>query len=98
AYTRTPAEGRWKDSGDTVSDDDIVVFEVMVDIFETTWWRTYRKTLEKRFGQKNIVLRDQDYRVLCSPRTRTARARIGCCTCYGGKFAIDQRTGSMAAF
>jgi hypothetical protein len=64
AYTRTPAEGRWKDSGDTVSEDDIVVFEVMVDLFETTWWTTYRKTLEKRFGQKNIVIRAQDIRIL----------------------------------
>ena len=35
AYTRTPAEGRWKDSGDTVSEGDIVVLEVMVDMLSS---------------------------------------------------------------
>ncbi len=34
AYTRTPAEGRWKEGGRPVSEDDVVVFEVMVEGIE----------------------------------------------------------------
>jgi hypothetical protein len=64
AYTRTPAEGRWKEGGRPVSEDDVVVFEVMVERIEAGWWRTYRGSLERRFRQKNIIVRAQDIRIL----------------------------------
>ena len=43
-YTRASAEGLW-DSGSTVKRDDIVVVEVMVDSFDRTWWKDYRREL-----------------------------------------------------
>ena len=56
AYTRAPAEGRWKQGGD-VARDEIVIFEVMAKTLERGWWRDYRSVLERRFAQESIVIR-----------------------------------------
>jgi len=64
AYTRAPAEGRWKDSGRKVSEDDIVVFEVMVELLDISWWRGYRERLEREFGQQSIVVRAQKIQII----------------------------------
>jgi hypothetical protein len=63
AYTRSPAEGRWKDSGDTTS-EDVVVIEVMVRKLDKAWWRTYREKLETTFRQEQIVVRAQSVQLL----------------------------------
>jgi len=65
AYTRAPAEGRWKehDAG-RVQHDEIVIFEVMVPRVDAAWWRRYRKELEQRFAQDAIVVRAQTMRLL----------------------------------
>ena len=64
AYTRTPAEGRWKDGAQAVNEDEVVVFEVMVASVEESWWRAYRKSLERKFKQKHVIVRSQDIRIL----------------------------------
>ena len=64
AFTRTPAEGRWKPSEQPASEEEVVVFEVMVEGLDPAWWRTYRKSLEKAFKQKNIVVRAQFIQLL----------------------------------
>ena len=57
AYTRAPARGVWKgDSGET-SRDDIVIFEVMTEELDRTWWTTFRKQLERRFRQESVIVR-----------------------------------------
>jgi hypothetical protein len=58
AYTRSPAEGLWK-SGGADHRDDIIVVEVMVAAFDPGWWRKYRQELEKRFRQKELIVRAQ---------------------------------------
>jgi len=60
AFTRAPAEGRWKGSGAETSHDEIVVFEVMIEGLDRAWWAEYRRELERRFRQEEIVLRAQD--------------------------------------
>ena len=57
-YSRAPAKGFWKDKG-RVKRDDIVVFEVVIQRFDKRWWRVYRKTLEARFRQKQLLVRAQ---------------------------------------
>ncbi len=58
AYTRAPAEGRWKDADDEgVTRDEIVIFEVMTDALDRAWWRQYRAELEGRFAQDALVVR-----------------------------------------
>jgi hypothetical protein len=64
AFTRTPAEGRWKPGEQPAHEEDVVVFEVMVDVLDTVWWRVYRRSLEKAFKQKSIVVRAQDIQLL----------------------------------
>jgi len=63
AFTRAPAQGLWKDAGQTKR-DDIVVFEVMVEEMDADWWRAYRHTLEAMFKQDEIVIRAQPVTVL----------------------------------
>ncbi|HEX2524140.1 MAG TPA: hypothetical protein VHP35_18680 [Terriglobia bacterium] len=57
-YPRAPAKGFWKDRG-KVHKDDIVVFEVMAEGLERQWWDRYRKTLEARFRQEEVLIRAQ---------------------------------------
>jgi hypothetical protein len=63
AFTSAPAQGLWKDEGQTKR-DDIVVFEVMAKKLDADWWRGYRKKLEKDFRQDTIVIRAQEISVL----------------------------------
>jgi hypothetical protein len=59
AFTRSPAEGVWgKESG--VARDEIVIFEVMADWIDRSWWRAYRAQLEARFRQDEIVIRARE--------------------------------------
>jgi hypothetical protein len=63
AFTRAPAEGHWRDEGET-RHDDIVVFEVMAERLDRDWWHAYRRELERGFRQDKIVIRVQDIEIL----------------------------------
>jgi hypothetical protein len=56
AYTRTPAEGIWKEDGKQ-SKDDVIIVEVMTAGLDRAWWRGFRERLEKALGQKELVVR-----------------------------------------
>lgn len=57
AFLRSPAIGLWRDEGGSVRRDDIATFEVMAETLDHGWWRTYRRELERRFAQREIVIR-----------------------------------------
>ena len=59
AYTRAPAQGLWSESDGTAKRDDIVVYEVMTEALDRDWWRSFRRSLERRFEQDEIVIRSQ---------------------------------------
>jgi hypothetical protein len=64
AYSRAPASGLWQEpEGDTVK-DDLLVYEVMADTIDETWWSNYRQALEQQFRQESIVIRAQPIRLL----------------------------------
>lgn len=63
AHTRAPAEGRWKDEGRT-NKDEIVIYEVMAESLDESWWQAYRKRLEHRFRQEKVIVRAQEVRLL----------------------------------
>jgi hypothetical protein len=44
--------------------DDIIIFEVMVRRVDRKWWGEYRYKLQKRFKQKELLVRAQDADVL----------------------------------
>ena len=57
AYTRVPAEGRWRDEGERERHDEIVVMDTMVKVLDRSWWSSYRQQLQTSFRQDEIVLR-----------------------------------------
>src|ERR1044071_3401299 len=59
AYTRAPAEGTWAPEDSSRERDDIVIYEVMTEKLDRVWWAGYRKTLETRFEQDELVVRAQ---------------------------------------
>ena len=57
AYLRAPAIGLWKEDDQDVSRDDVVMFEVMSEKLDESWWSHYREGLEKKFRQDEILVR-----------------------------------------
>lgn len=57
AHLRAPAAGAWKDDEGDVARDDVVIVEVMDEDVDRAWWSDYRRTLESRFRQDEIVIR-----------------------------------------
>ena len=60
AFTRSPAEGLWEAADGEKMRDEVVIFEVMADWIDRSWWRGYRSTLEHRFEQDEIVIRARE--------------------------------------
>jgi hypothetical protein len=56
-YSRAPAEGTWRDDAERKVQDDLLLFEVMVQEVDREWWRAYRHDLEARFQQQEILIR-----------------------------------------
>jgi hypothetical protein len=64
AYTRAPGTGLWEEhSGGTVR-DQVVVYEVMTEDLDMTWWAALRKRLEARLDQDELVVRAHEIRRL----------------------------------
>jgi hypothetical protein len=57
AYTRAPAEGLWEDAEGRTKRDDVVVFEVMAEELDRSWWNAYAEELARRFEQEELVVR-----------------------------------------
>jgi hypothetical protein len=55
-FTRSPAQGTTTEGGKTVH-DEIVVFEVMTETLDASWWGRYRRLLEREFRQDEIIVR-----------------------------------------
>jgi len=53
SFTRTPAEGRWKD-GRKTEHDDIAVIEVMTETIEHELWCDFRERLKQEFNQDEV--------------------------------------------
>jgi hypothetical protein len=63
AHTRAPAEGLWSEDGQTTR-DDIVIYEVIAERIDRTWWAEYRRTLQSRFRQEQVLIRAHQIDVL----------------------------------
>lgn len=57
AFRRSPAEGVWKEDAEEVSRDEIITYQVMTDELDRPWWAQYRAELERRFRQKELIVR-----------------------------------------
>ncbi len=56
AFTQAPAEGLWS-GGAGGERDSIVIFEAMTQDLDVEWWARYRRDLERRFRQAEVVAR-----------------------------------------
>ncbi|WP_034383878.1 hypothetical protein [Deinococcus sp. YIM 77859] len=63
AYTRAPAAGLWRDEGQTIR-DDVVVYEVLVEELDRSWWAAYREELRLAFQQDELMVRAQAVELL----------------------------------
>jgi hypothetical protein len=57
AFLQSPASGAWKEEEGGMVRDEMLLFEVMVERLDRTWWSHYRAELERRFRQERIVVR-----------------------------------------
>ena len=67
AFTRSPAKGISIEPGHQRSEDDIIVYEVMVETLDRTWWSTYKRELEQRFQQRAILIRAVPVEIMGAP-------------------------------
>jgi hypothetical protein len=63
AYSQSPAEGVWED-GASIMQEQIILFEVMVENFDRIWWSAFTKRLEATLRQQKIILRWFDISIL----------------------------------
>jgi hypothetical protein len=56
AYLQAPAEGLWRQGAES-DNDEIVLFEVMVEEIDLEEWRNRRAELEHRFRQDKVIIR-----------------------------------------
>ena len=56
AFLQAPAEGVWRE-GAKCNEDEIVIFEVMVEEIDLEDWRHRRSELERRFRQDKVIIR-----------------------------------------
>jgi hypothetical protein len=64
AHTLTPASGLWRSPDGDLLYDDLIVYEVIAERVERTWWSGYRKTLQQRFDQEALVVRTNEISLL----------------------------------
>ena len=57
AYVRSPAKGLWTAPDGHTEQDDVVMIEVVTNMFDRAWWRTYSAKLAERFHQETIHVR-----------------------------------------
>lgn len=64
AHTRAPVHGLWDDDRGDTRQDDLVIYEVMIESLDVAWWGDYRRQLEARFAQQALVVRSQPITLL----------------------------------
>lgn len=64
-YDQAPAVGYWKaDAGTSVSQDEMIIYEVICDRLVKTYWNGLRKRLETAFDQELILIRAHPIKTL----------------------------------
>jgi len=56
AYVQSPTEGYWK-TGLQVIKNQLMVYEVMATTIDVAYWQQYKKELQNKFKQQEIVVR-----------------------------------------
>jgi hypothetical protein len=56
AFVRSPAVGLWKENSAEINRDEVVMFEVLTEQLDKDWWADYRKQLQDRFRQEELLV------------------------------------------
>lgn len=56
AFLRSPAVGVWKEGGEELTRDEVVMFEVISSELDRDWWTRYRIELQNRFSQDELLI------------------------------------------
>jgi hypothetical protein len=64
AYPRQPAIGLWQNDRAAPEEDDLVVYEVMLDSIDRNWWSDWRRKLEQQFRQDKVLIRAERIEIL----------------------------------
>lgn len=56
AFVRSPAVGLWKGSSADVNRDEVIMFEVLAEQLDRDWWSLYRKQLQNKFRQDEVLI------------------------------------------
>lgn len=56
-YTRSPAEGLWKENTQKTIKDDILIYEVIARELDQDFWPAYKNKLKKKFNQEELLIR-----------------------------------------
>jgi hypothetical protein len=64
AYPRAPAKGLWKNPGEEVEHDELIVYEVIAQSLDRNWWSDYRQSLEQQFRQDKVLIHSHEIEIL----------------------------------
>lgn len=56
AFLRSPAVGLWKENSADINRDEVVMFEVVTEQLDKAWWADYRKQLQDKFRQEELLV------------------------------------------
>jgi hypothetical protein len=56
AFVRSPALGLWKEDSDQINRDEVIMFEVLTEQLDRNWWADYRKQLQEKFRQEEVLV------------------------------------------
>ncbi|WP_138484543.1 hypothetical protein [Dyadobacter bucti] len=56
-YARGPVKGIWKPSPGQEETDDMIIYEVLVQHPDMSYWSSLKGRLERTFGQQEILMR-----------------------------------------
>ena len=56
-YARSPAKGIWKPDPVSEETDNMVIYEILVQEMNTTYWAELKSRLEGTFQQEEIMMR-----------------------------------------
>jgi inorganic pyrophosphatase len=59
-YSKSPVNGRWENSKSNIEEDILLVYEIMTDRVDLSYWEKYKQLLQKQFKQDTIVIRCLD--------------------------------------
>jgi hypothetical protein len=63
-YSRAPATGLWKETEAKTVKDAIIIYEVMAEDLDRSWWQDYKEKLKRVFQQDEILIRSWEIEVL----------------------------------